>query len=444
MENLIKKYNVNLPRYTSYPAYPSWNQALNESDWLSSIKNFYNHEEGLDLYIHIPFCEKLCYYCGCNRVITKNHNKGHEYVASLVGEWELLKKKLNFTPRIRSIHFGGGTPTFLKPESLDLLLCSILNEQKTLMDNSIEIDPRTCEKEHLPILMKYNFKRISMGIQDFDEKVQKTINRIQPYDLVKNLLNDLETIGVNSINFDLIYGLPFQTEKSIEDTIEKVIALNADMIAFYSYAHLPEKFAHQKLIKDESLPKGIDKRNLFEKGKEILLSKGFIEIGLDHFAKKSNYLARAKNEGKLARNFMGHTDKKSELLIGLGVSSISETPLGFSQNIKEIGSYYQLLGEKVLPISSSHRHTIADKNTKSIIENLMCNEIILFADVNCLDSLSEIKLELETMEEEGLLKLASDRYEVTALGKVFLRNIAKVFDYRLRGQKETTKFSTSL
>lgn len=444
MENLIKKYNVAIPRYTSYPATPAWNKELNEFDWLSSIRSVYNADSGLDLYIHIPFCEKLCYYCGCHRFITKNKDKGLTYVEALIKEWNLIKKRLGFRPKIHTIHFGGGTPTFLRPEDLNFLLESILEGDQTISINSIEIDPRTCLDEHLDILSKFNFKRVSMGIQDFDPKVQKAINREQPFELVKSLVNKLREKGIPSINFDLIYGLPYQTKETIEDTICKVIELGADMIAFYSYAHLPSKFSNQKLIPNEALPSGLEKRELFEAGKEIFLKNKMIEVGLDHFAKEDNYLAKAKNEKRLVRSFMGHTDKKSDILLGLGVSSISESPVGFYQNVKEIKDYYEMIEANKIPNLVSHLHTNADVKTKAIIESIMCNEFFMSQDLKELPYQKDILAQLETMIEEKLIERNEDYWSITALGKVFLRNIAHIFDYRMREQEIKTTFSQSL
>lgn len=438
MNNLIKKYDIKGPRYTSYPPVPFWNGAPNEQTWLSHIERSYEESEGIDLYIHIPYCEKLCYYCGCNRTISKNKKLSTVYTEMILDEWSLYKRKLSVDLKIRTIHFGGGTPTYLSPLDFENLLGELSVFFTNDFRGSIEIDPRTCKEEHLQVLKKYSINRISMGIQDFDPQVQKIINREQSFDLVEKLIFQMREYGFESINFDLIYGLPGQTTQTISDTIEKVIKLDPDMIAFYSYAHLPERIKNQKLLPNELIPFGDKKRELYEIGKEKLINSSMEEIGLDHFAKKSNYLCKVKREGKLLRNFMGYTDKKSSVLLGLGVTSISNTPFSFAQNEKEIKEYKHALEEGVLPLFHGHIQSQYDQLIERIIQDIMCNEKASFEEISEYPHIDKVIFELDQMQKDGLLLLETMAKKIKVLprGRTFLRNIAMCFDSYLRERKE--------
>src|SRR6478735_10261185 len=352
MENLalLQKYNVPVPRYTSYPTVPGWKSAICISDWRTSFQNrfaFCNNTQGISLYIHLPFCESLCTYCGCNKKITTNHSVEEEYLNSIEKEWKLYRKMMRQTPVIRELHLGGGTPTFFSPKNLERLLKFILKNSilHPKHEFSIEGHPNNTTPEHLKTLYNHGFRRISYGVQDNDPEVQRVINRIQPFENVRAATENARSIGFTSINFDLIYGLPKQTLQSMETTINKIIELKPDRIAFYSYAHVPWTSKAQRLFDESDLPGAEEKILLYLKGKELLMKNGYVDIGMDHFALPSDELYLAWKSGRLHRNFMGYTTQNSGLLLGLGVSSISDTGNAFAQNQKALHDYYTSINE---------------------------------------------------------------------------------------------------
>ncbi len=441
---LIDKYKKKGPRYTSYPPIPFWNKITDQTKWLKHINEGMQKNNNIDLYIHIPFCESLCYYCGCHRTITKNHDVEVPLLNSIIKEWSLYLANFKQTPQINSLHLGGGTPTFLSPINLNHLLQSFEPYKSKTFVGSIEIDPRTCQREHLEVLKKFGFKRLSLGIQDFDSNVQKSINRYQDSKLVRLIVEQARSMGFDSINFDLIYGLPKQSLKSIEDTIEEVIKLNPDQIAFYSFAHLPDKIKNQKLIKSEDLPNPELKRMIYDHGKELLERNGFIEIGMDHFAKKDSYLANALIQKKLHRNFMGYTDKKTELLIGLGPSSISDSSKSFRQNEKNFSEYQNQVNLGILPHSHGHEHSMTDVKTQQIILDLLCHQKANLEELSSLPYSEKIMKEIEEFQNDGLVSFESDQLHISSLGKIFSRNIAMSFDSYLREQTEKELFSSTI
>ncbi len=311
--HLIKKYNVAGPRYTSYPTVPYWNdKPITVKEWSKSVKKTFdetNVHDGISLYIHLPFCESLCTYCGCNTRITINHAVEKKYIAAVLKEWDMYLAMFVDKPRIKEIHLGGGTPTFFSPENLKVLIDGIMDKSVACKDAefSFEAHPNNTTEEHLKMLYSLGFRRLSLGIQDFDPKVQTIVNRIQPFEIVDKVVKQARKIGYTSINFDLVYGLPLQTRKSVIDTINKVNVLRPDRIAFYSYAHVPWVKPGQRLFTEKDLPQDDEKRALYEIGKEKFSEMGYAEIGMDHFALNSDTLYKAANEGKLHRNFMGYT-----------------------------------------------------------------------------------------------------------------------------------------
>ncbi len=444
LNQLILKYNRPGPRYTSYPPVPFWNSAPDEEKWISHIKNSYQEEVGVDLYVHVPFCESLCYYCGCNRTITKNHEVESPFIEALLKEWEIYKIKLGFPVKINSLHFGGGTPTFLSPKNLEKLISTLILHKTKDFIGSIEIDPRTCSLEHLEVLNRLGIKRISLGIQDFDSDVQKAIHRSQSPEMVETLVQKLRSNNFSSLNFDLIYGLPKQSLHSISRTIEIVSKMKPDLIAFYSYAHLPERIKNQRLILESDLPSPEIKRELYELGKKLLLDQGYEDIGMDHFALPSSYLYKAKAEKKLHRNFMGYVDKKSSVLIGLGPTSISDSSLSFVQNIKEVKSYQAMVDRGMLPIEIGHTHNKKDLLIKEIILEMMCHYSVLIQEKESIPFWEEIEKELQAFEEDGILKLDDKLISITSLGEGFVRNIAMSFDYYLRQREAGVRFSSTI
>lgn len=451
--SLLQKYNVPGPRYTSYPTVPYWDETGFTIDhWKQSlIRSFEesNSNEGISLYIHLPFCESLCTFCGCHKRITKRHEVEHPYIEAVLKEWSLYCKLFPHKPILKEIHLGGGTPTFFSAENLELLIRGILTKAETATDYefSFEGHPNNTTREHLQTLYNLGFRRVSFGVQDYNTKVQSAINRIQPFHNVAKVTFWAKEIGYTSISHDLVFGLPFQGIENIIDTIEKTKSLSPDRLAFYSYAHVPWiKGNGQRGFKDEDVPKDEEKRKLYEIGKVLLNKKGYREIGMDHFALDKDKMAIASREGKLHRNFMGYTASKTQLMIGLGASSISDSWYGFAQNEKDTDDYYARLAKNELPVCKGHILTAEDLIIRRHILNLMCqfttswdSEHLYFPE------LPEVLLHLQEMEHDGLLIIQSNAITVTEKGKPFVRNICMAFDLRLQRKiPETQLFSMTI
>ena len=435
---LIKKYNVAGPRYTSYPTVPYWNTEVPKvEDWKEAVKKSFtttNATDGISIYIHLPFCESLCTYCGCNTRITKNHAVENKYIAALLKEWKMYLEVFEETPRIREIHLGGGTPTFFSSENLEKLINGILSTGIVCDDAafSFEAHPNNTTVEHLQTLYDLGFRRLSLGIQDFDIAVQTIVNRVQPIENVEQVVNAARSIGYTSINFDLIYGLPLQTMYSVIDTIHKVNVLRPDRIAFYSYAHIPWVKPGQRKFTEKDLPVDEAKRALYEKGKELFEEMGYVEIGMDHFALKSDGLYKAAEAGKLHRNFMGYSDSYTELMVGLGVSSISDTWNAFGQNVKKVEEYYELIDKNELPIFKGHFLTNEDELIRKHILNIMCRFQTSWQQQSeqC-DAVFAAITRLAEMEKDKPVVITPFHLKVTEAGRPFIRNICMSFDARL-------------
>lgn len=445
---LIQKYNTPTPRYTSYPTVPLWENNVNSTAWddlVSKAFSLYGKEEGITLYIHLPFCESLCTYCGCNKRITKNHGVEEPYIDSLLQEWKKYLKLFQEKPRLAGIHLGGGTPTFFAPESLQLLLLTIM-ESSNVLENaefSFEGHPNNTTKDHLRVLFELGFDRVSYGIQDFDESVQKAIHRIQPFENVKLATEQARELGYTSVNFDLIYGLPYQSKETLAETFEKVLMLSPDRIAFYSYAHVPSSFPAQKSY-EQHLPSEFQKRELYEFGKQKLKEAGYVEIGMDHFSKKEDPLFLALQNRKLHRNFMGFTTSPSKILLGLGASSISDIYLAYAQNEKGIDSYQSAIAKGDWALIKGHRMTEDDLLIRDFILELICNHQAEVSQ-DIWGTLGEKQVEkLAQMQEEDLLDLDGNQLRVTKEGVLFIRQICKVFDARLQSQKKELIFSKAI
>ena len=445
--SLIQKYNVPGPRYTSYPTVPYWDEDLfHIEDWkktlLLSFKES-NAEEGISLYIHLPFCESLCTFCGCNKRITKRHEVEHPYILAVLKEWQMYCDLFSEKPIIKEIHLGGGTPTFFSPENLEVLINGIFKhaEKAPNYEFSFEGHPNNTTKQHLQTLYNLGFRRVSFGVQDYSEKVQQAIHRIQPFHNVAKVTFWAKEIGYTSIGHDLIFGLPFQTLENVMDTIDKTKSLQPDRLAFYSYAHVPWiKGNGQRGFNDEDLPKDDEKRLLYEEGKKKLAQNGYHEIGMDHFALKNDSMFTSFHEGKLHRNFMGYTASKTQLMIGLGVSSISDSWYSFAQNEKTIEDYYARLEANQLPVFRGHLLTSEDLIIRKHILNLMCQFTTSWNDVAMqFSELDEIHSNLTEMEADGLLKFLEKGIIVTEKGKPFVRNICMAFDLRLKRKAPETK-----
>ncbi len=453
LKSLVNKYNIAGPRYTSYPTVPYWNQeSFSLKKWKSSLIQSFkesNSKEGISLYIHLPFCESLCTFCGCNKRITKQHNVESPYIKAVLKEWQLYLELFDEKPIIKELHLGGGTPTFFSPEHLKLLILEILKTSE-LADGhefSFEGHPNNTTREHLQALYDVGFRRVSYGVQDYNPKVQKAIHRIQPFENVKQATELAREIGYTSIGHDIIFGLPFQTLEHVEETILKTKELLPDRLAFYSYAHVPWiKGNGQRGFNDSDLPSAELKRRQYELGKELLAEVGYEEIGMDHFALTSDSLYQSMGNGDLHRNFMGYTASKTQAMIGLGVSSISDSWYGFAQNVKDIESYYNLLKDNIIPVYRGHILNNEDLIIRKHILNLMCRfETSWTDDTLYFDELPDVIIRLKEMEKDGLLQIHSDKIEVTKKGQPYVRNICMAFDVLLqRKQPDTQLFSMTV
>lgn len=438
--SLIQKYNVPGPRYTSYPTVPYWEEDLfSVEQWKKTFVDSFsesNASEGISLYIHLPFCESMCTFCGCNKRITKNHEVENPYIEALLKEWNLYCDLFPTQPIIKEIHLGGGTPTFFSAPNLKTLIQGIFERATKANEHefSFEGHPNNTTRAHLQILFDLGFRRVSFGVQDYAEKVQTAIHRIQPFHNVAKVTFWAKEIGYTSIGHDLIFGLPFQTLDNVMDTIDKTKSLQPDRLAFYSYAHVPWiKGNGQRGFNGVDLPKDDEKRKLYEAGKKRLALNKYHEIGMDHFALETDSMYDSFTNGKLHRNFMGYTSSKTQLMIGLGVSSISDSWYSFAQNEKTIEEYYNKLNQNKLPIFRGHILTNEDLVIRKHILNLMCQfETSWEKEQEFFIELPQIIPQLHEMEIDGLIVISSKKIVVTEKGKPFVRNICMAFDLRLK------------
>lgn len=445
--SLVQKYNVPGPRYTSYPTVPYWEEAsFSREAWQQSLQRAFaesNASEGISLYIHLPFCESLCTFCGCHKRVTKRHEVEQPYIQAVLKEWDLYCQLLPDRPMIKEIHLGGGTPTFFSVAHLQQLIQGILGKATVAPEHefSFEGHPNNTTREHLQALYDLGFRRVSYGVQDYNEKVQKAIHRIQPYEHVQRVTEWARDIGYTSISHDLVFGLPFQNLDDVLNTIQQTTQLNPDRLAFYSYAHVPWiKGNGQRGFKDDDVPKDELKRTLYEEGKKKLLAHGYHEIGMDHFALKSDAMYQAFQQGSLHRNFMGYTASKTKLMIGLGLSSISDSWYSFAQNEKTLEDYYARLEQNEIPVFRGHVLTAEDLMIRRHILNLMCSFQTSWAEPEMqFPELPEVLKQLEEMQEDGLLTLFEDHLQVTEQGKPFVRNICMAFDLRLKRKVPSTR-----
>lgn len=442
LQDLIRKYDVPTPRYTSYPTVPFWNtENFSNDKWGETVKRTFeesNDQKGISVYIHLPFCESLCTYCACNKRITKNHNVEIDYIRSLLREWNAYIAIFGRKPRVRELHLGGGTPTFFNADNLKWLVSWLLEEGGVHRDPafSFEGHPNNTTAEHLQTLYDLGFRRVSFGVQDLDPKVQKTINRVQPFENLERVIKESRQIGYDSVSFDLIYGLPFQTAKTIENTIRQVLSLRPDRVSFYSYAHVPWVSPGQRGYSENDLPSEVEKRNLYEIGRALFMAAGYHEIGMDHFALPHDTLFEAFQNGKLHRNFMGYTHTETDLLIGLGASAISDAKYAYAQNLKKVEMYSQAIARDNLAITKGHIMSDEDMYTRAAILQTACqgritqNTLALFPDMEIHDAIT-------TFCNEGILARDENDFVVTQMGRAFIRNICSMFDHKLRGQSRT-------
>ncbi len=445
--SLVNKYNVAGPRYTSYPTVPYWDiTSFSLKQWKESLSMSFdesNAKEGISIYIHLPFCESMCTFCGCNKRITKRHDVEIPYIKAVLKEWNLYCDLFKGRPIIKELHLGGGTPTFFSSENLEFLIKGILRKANLSQDYefSFEGHPNNTTWEQLQKLFDLGFRRVSFGVQDYNETVQKAINRIQPFDKVKAVTLAAREIGYTSIGHDIIFGLPFQTQEHIEKTIALTKQLMPDRIAFYSYAHVPWlKGNGQRGYNDEDVPKGDIKRKQYEYGKALLSGAGYHEIGMDHFALTTDSLYQAMEGNKLHRNFMGYTASKTQAMIGLGVSSISDSWYGFAQNVKGVEEYYHLVNQGIIPVYRGHILTDEDLIVRQHILNLMCHFATTWSDHSLyIDDLKDIVFKLREMESDGLVKFEKQGLRITEKGRPFVRNVCMAFDVLLQRKQPSTR-----
>ncbi len=447
MCNVIQKYNVPGPRYTSYPTVPYWDiNTFSGKKWEQSVIRSFNEsneKEGISVYIHLPFCESMCTFCGCHKRITKRHDVERPYIKSVLKEWRLYCNLFSERPLIKELHLGGGTPTFFSPENLKMLIDGIFRcaDKADEAEFSFEGHPNNTTREHLQTLYDLGFRRVSFGVQDYNETVQRAINRIQPFENVKKVTDWAREIGYTSIGHDIIFGLPHQSLTHVEETILKTKELMPDRIAFYSYAHVPwMKGNGQRGYKDADLPDAETKRQQYEKGKELLEEVGYSEIGMDHFSLKTDSLYQAMQSGSLHRNFMGYTASKTHLMIGLGASSISDSWYGFAQNVKSLEEYQHLVDSDIIPIYRGHVLTNEDEIIRKHILNLMCRfETSWIPPGTYVPELLKVLEKLEEMEADKLVERLPMGLKITPKGRPFVRNVCMAFDLLLQKKAPETK-----
>ncbi|MEO9479521.1 MAG: oxygen-independent coproporphyrinogen III oxidase [Maribacter dokdonensis] len=447
MCSLVQKYNVPGPRYTSYPTVPFWDvNTFSGKKWEETVKKSFhasNSLTGISLYIHLPFCENMCTFCGCHKRITKRHDVELPYIKSILKEWSLYRAMFDEKPVVKELHLGGGTPTFFSPEHLVFLIEGILRHADKASDAefSFEGHPNNTTKEHLQALYDVGFRRVSFGVQDYNETVQKAIHRIQPFDNVKNVTDWAREIGYTSISHDIIFGLPHQKLEHVINTIEKTKELKPDRIAFYSYAHVPWLAGNgQRGYNEEDLPAVDEKRKQYELGKELLLKFGYHEIGMDHFALETDSLYQAMEKGSLHRNFMGYTSFNTHLMVGLGASSISDSWFGFAQNVKNVEEYQNLVENDIIPLYRGHILTDEDQIIRRHILNLMCQFKTTWTAFKLyLPQMDDILDRLKELEEDGIVTVKENSLTITEKGRPFVRNVCMAFDLPLQKKKPNTR-----
>jgi len=450
---LLTKFDVPGPRYTSYPTADRFVEAFGEADYLRALaqrrSGLAASSLPLSLYVHVPFCESLCYYCACNKIITKHHERAVPYLRYLAKEVELHVQHIGAGQSVSQLHLGGGTPTFLSDDELGELM-ALLRRNFALVpggEYSIEVDPRTIDEARLATLARLGFNRLSFGVQDFDPDVQKAVHRVQPAEQVFALVAAARRIGFESVNVDLIYGLPKQTPASFDRTLAQVAELRPDRIALYAYAHLPERFKPQRRIIAIDLPGASHKVSMLARSLAAFDAAGYVYVGMDHFALPSDALAVAKRQGRLHRNFQGYSTQPNCDLIGLGVSAIGKVGATYSQNAKTLAEYQDLLDQGHLPVVRGLAVSRDDLLRRAVIMALMCQGELVYESVesaHLIDFRSYFAAELErlrAMQDQGLVRLADGGIQVTATGWFFVRGVAMVFDKYLQADRNRARFS---
>ncbi|MDH5432385.1 MAG: oxygen-independent coproporphyrinogen III oxidase [Gammaproteobacteria bacterium] len=448
-EKLLKKYNIAGPRYTSYPTALEFTEDYSLDDYLVCL-NSLAEDKSLSLYIHVPFCQNICYYCACNKIITKHKDKAEKYVQYLIKEIELVSKELS-AKTLRQIHWGGGTPTYLSMSQMkrimDVIYANFDVPQEDSTEISIEVDPRALNIEDIKTLSEMGFNRMSMGVQDFDPKVQQSINRIQSFEMTNEMVVEARKYNFTSINLDLIYGLPLQTQETFKSTLEKVITISPDRISVFNYAHLPHRFKPQRKINSYELPSPTEKLNIFEYIIKTLQGEGYLYIGMDHFAKPDDELAIAQNNKCLHRNFQGYTTHEEYELIGVGVSSIGSINNQYHQNVRDVDSYYEALDQNKIPSWRGVGMSYDDLVRKAVIFSLICHFEVIKKDIEEKFDINfdqYFKNELEMLSvyiDDRLVELDDEGIYVTNRGRLLIRNICMTFDAYLNELQVINSFS---
>lgn len=444
--SIVEKYNVSTPRYTSYPTILDWNQKeVIELEVIEKIKNsLVKDSSPSSVYIHLPFCEQMCTFCGCHKYITKNHSVEEPYINKLIKEWEMYEGFAGGDISVAELHLGGGTPTFFSTKELKRLLNKVTKNRPDKVNYSFEGHPNYTSEEQLKTLYNLGFSRVSFGVQDYDPIVQKAINRVQTFENVKYVTELARKIGYKSISHDLVFGLPFQKLESMKFSIKKTLELKPDNISLYSYAHVPwVKGTGQRGFSNIDLPSGSEKRELYEYAKSKLLESGYLEIGMDHFGLPSEPMTKAMLNKKLKRNFMGYTTSKTNRLIGLGASAISEHDFGFVQNEKNIKLYQEQVKSNKLPIFKGHYHSKEDKILKKHIHELMCDLETKIDNDLIKSKITSKSSEFNAFIKDGIIGLEEDKIKITKRGKPFVRNVCMTIDPYNQNRKEQ-KFSKSV
>lgn len=446
-EELVARYDVPGPRYTSYPTVPCWDES--RFDTAQALERFRaafertNDSDGISVYVHLPYCESLCTFCGCNRQISRRHDVEAPYVDDLLREWSLYLERLGARPRIRELHLGGGTPTFFSPANLGRLIESMLAGAEPCEDASFgfEAHPNSTTPGHLRVLHELGFRRLSLGVQDFDPAVQKVINRVQSEDTVRAVTEAARETGFESVNFDLVYGLPLQREAGIADTVERVLALAPDRIAFYGYAHVPwKRGVHQRGFSESDLPRGASRLGLYLLGRDLLEQGGYRDIGLDHFALAHDELYRAAADGSLHRNFMGYTPTHTRVTIGIGASAIGDSWDAFMQNEKHVKQWSRRVRAGELAVFRGHLLDEEDRVIRRHVLDVMCRFHADWSEpARWHPSLEEALPRLQPMREDGLVALSAHGLSVTEAGRAFLRNACMALDARLWRERSTSE-----
>jgi oxygen-independent coproporphyrinogen III oxidase len=449
---LLRQLDVPGPRYTSYPTADRFVEAFGEPEYRRALQLRASSPSSgapMSIYVHVPFCESVCYYCACNKVITKHHDRAPEYLAALDAEIALHVAELGVGAPVSQLHLGGGSPTFLSDEELAALMASLGRSFRLVpgAEVSIEVDPRTATPARLQHLAAIGFNRISFGIQDFDPQVQAAVHRVQSYESVRELVDSARALGFVSINADLIYGLPKQTPASFERTVSQVAALRPDRIALYAYAHLPDRFKPQRRISVADLPPPPDRVRMLGGAIAGFLGHGYTYIGMDHFALPDDALAVAKRQGRLQRNFQGYSTQPDCDIIGLGVSSIGRVGATYSQNAKTLPEYYDALRHHRFPVQRGLALTRDDLLRRSVIMALMCQGRVEFESIEAAHLIKMREYFADELErlaplvEAGLVEIEPGAVQITASGWFYVRGVAMVFDRNLRADQVRERFS---